>query len=624
MPQSLSNAVCGPQVPGTKQPTNGTKLAELNPCKLNACCDIRGQCGVTDEFCTESESETGAPGTAAPGEYGCISNCGTDIVNQEQADEKILVPYFEAWNWDRPCLNQDVNTIDSDFYTHIHFAFADITENFEVDVSAVERQFQQLTDMTGIKRILSFGGWSFSTEMDTYPIFREGVTDANRQKFADNVVDFITRNDLDGVDFDWEYPGAPDIPGIPAGSKEDGANYVKFLKMVRDQLPEGKTLSIAAPASYWYLQSFDPITDFEPLIDYMIFMGYDLHGQWDYGNEWAIPGCPKGNCLRSHVNITETLTSMSMITKAGMPTGKVVMGSAVYGRSFKMTEAGCTGPMCTFVGKESGAARGRCTGEAGYIALAEIDEILDQNPTAKTWYDEESDSDILGYNETEWVAYMTEDTRWTRALKYMVLYNFAGVSEWAVDLKKFFTVEEANYKPCDGKYETLEDIRDDLDSIQDHCIEVYAMGILSKRFQKALDTYNELLEDGYDDKFSTYEEYTTDTVWSEIDDYMTNHADDHWTCLEYKYATCCSDCGWQTCTGGCDSSCGEGESDYRNETISCPTSVPGRGISSDASTIYWILDDEDGFYNDIADKNGILEEWIRFKDRPVGSGQGCH
>lgn len=38
------------------------------------------------------------------------------------------------------------------------------------------------------KRILSFGGWSFSTDYDSFPIFREGVTPAQRQRFADNVV----------------------------------------------------------------------------------------------------------------------------------------------------------------------------------------------------------------------------------------------------------------------------------------------------------------------------------------------------------------------------------------------------------------------------------------------------
>jgi chitinase len=78
-------------------------------------------------------------------------------------------------------------------------------------------------------------------------------------------------HNLDGLDFDGEYPGvkstpcvlsstlrsltltiqAPDIPGIPAGGPNDGANYLEFLQMVKAILPLGKGLSIAAPASYW-------------------------------------------------------------------------------------------------------------------------------------------------------------------------------------------------------------------------------------------------------------------------------------------------------------------------------------------------------------------------------------
>lgn len=39
-----------------------------------------------------------------------------------------------------------------------------------------------------------------------------------------NVINFVNDNELDGVDFDWEYPSAPDIPGIPPGSPNDGSN----------------------------------------------------------------------------------------------------------------------------------------------------------------------------------------------------------------------------------------------------------------------------------------------------------------------------------------------------------------------------------------------------------------
>lgn len=71
-PAPISNAVCGPQVPGTKQPLSGSSedWANLNPCPLNVCCNIWGQCGTTDDFCVISKSETGAPGTSAPGENG--------------------------------------------------------------------------------------------------------------------------------------------------------------------------------------------------------------------------------------------------------------------------------------------------------------------------------------------------------------------------------------------------------------------------------------------------------------------------------------------------------------------------------------------------------------------------
>ncbi|OIW22604.1 glycoside hydrolase [Coniochaeta ligniaria NRRL 30616] len=158
----------------------------------------------------------------------------------------------------------DVTSVDSS-YTHIHFAFATIDEStWTVDTSKVNDQFELLKGMTGPKKILSFGGWSFSTDPDTYPIFRQGVTSANRQAFANNVVDFMVNNGLDGLDFDWEYLGAPDIPGIPPGNKDDGANYLEFLKIIHARLPAGKTLSIAASASFWYLKGF-PIKDMAPV-----------------------------------------------------------------------------------------------------------------------------------------------------------------------------------------------------------------------------------------------------------------------------------------------------------------------------------------------------------------------
>jgi GH18 family chitinase len=111
---------------------------------------------------------------------------------------------------------------------------------------------------------------------ETYQIFRNGVKPANRLTMATKIANFIKENGLDGVDIDWEYPGAPDLPDFDPGIKEDGPNYLAFLVIFKNLLL-GKSVSITAPVSYWYLKQF-PIKDIAKVTDYIVYMTYDLHG----------------------------------------------------------------------------------------------------------------------------------------------------------------------------------------------------------------------------------------------------------------------------------------------------------------------------------------------------------
>ncbi|EXV01258.1 chitinase (glycoside hydrolase family 18) [Metarhizium robertsii] len=448
MPAPVTNAVCGPQVPGTQPAAAGADISQLNPCPLNACCDVWGQCGTTTEFCVDTS--TGAPGTAEPGTNGCISNCGTTIVRGDAPAVFRKIGYFEGYSFSsRQCLYQDALQIDGSQYTHVHFAFGMITHDYQVHTGNAETtyEFENFKRLQGAKRILSFGGWDFSTSPETYTIFREGVKDANRLTLATNIADFIKKHDLDGVDIDWEYPSAPDIPDIPPGSKEEGMDYFKFLVVLKNLLG-GKSVSIAAPASYWYLKGF-PIRAMSLIVDYIVFMTYDLHGQWDSQNQWSQVGCPSGMCLRSGVNLTETINSLVMITKAGVPSGKIVVGVTSYGRSFGMAQAGCYGPDCFYTGgpRDSHAAKGRCTDTAGYIADAEIKEIVkDSSRVNQNFLDGPSNSNILVYDDIQWVSYMSPEVRSTRTVIYKTL-NMGGTTNWAIDLEDYHNVPQDSASP---------------------------------------------------------------------------------------------------------------------------------------------------------------------------------
>ncbi|KAI1115627.1 killer toxin subunits alpha/beta [Nemania sp. NC0429] len=646
LPNSVADAECGPTKPGTKLPTGSYNISTLNPCPLNVCCNIWGHCGTTADFCTISKSATGNPGTSAPGKNGCVSNCETGVVNNANAPASFMkIGYFEAWNLNRTCLRMDVRRADPS-YTHLHFAFAEITTDFKVSIGAETKdQFAAFKGMkTNSKKVLAFGGWSFSTDADSFPIFRSAVTTANRQTFANNVVKFAKDNGLNGLDFDWEYPGAPDIPGVPPGDKGDGDRYLEFLQLVKAQLPAGMTLSIAAPASYWYLKGF-PIQKISTIVDYIIYMTYDIHGQWDAQSPFAADGCPQGSCLRSHVNYTETYNALAMITKAGVPSTKIVVGVSSYGRSFKMAKEGCTGPNCLFLGgpTSSQAKPGSCTGEAGYLANAEIHEVATITAGSTHWWDQSSDTDFVVYQKTEWVAYMTETTKQRRVDKYKQLH-FAGTSDWAIDLKEFLPGGDSPDAPsggdwdediayCGDKYTSLDEIEQYADSIPDYCAAVYVLPILRDIATESLTKYQAILNDGYDRKFTVYAEVVAKQAGEAVRNYITEHGNDNLECQIVEAVSCqriCEDkngagsdiCQWSTLdqcseiTGPWVGS-GYGPLKYINTTQPCPPDYSKRGIiDHDLQTVYWSLpgDNADAFWSDLFDKTGISEDDINWVD----------
>lgn len=123
------------------------------------------------------------------------------------------VAYFESWNLGRKCLHMSVDEIDTSFYTHIHFAFANVTTDFRPEITdpSVKEQFDIFKAMTGVKRIISFGGWAFSVDGPTHNILRNAVLAANRDKFKNNLIAFMNEHGLDGIDLDWEYPGVSQL-----------------------------------------------------------------------------------------------------------------------------------------------------------------------------------------------------------------------------------------------------------------------------------------------------------------------------------------------------------------------------------------------------------------------------
>ncbi|KAF4555458.1 putative glycosyl hydrolases family 18 protein 2 [Elsinoe fawcettii] len=426
MPASQAGTACGPLMPGSVLKP-GQKLADLNPCPLNACCSAFGYCGTGPDHCTLPPPGTGV------GVSGCVSNCGTNVTNNATPPATFRkIAYFQGDNAKRPCLRSDVTSISQVRYNHIHYSFALLTTTFEVNITAITAQFEKFKAMKKHKRILTFGGWSFSTEPATYQIFRDMVKSANAEKAATNIADFIIKHNLDGVDIDWEYPGAPDMPGIPPADKGEGELYLAFLKLLKAKLGN-RSVSVAMPAGYWYLSNY-PVKAISEVVDYIVFMTYDYHGLFDFGSKWSQINCDNGDCLRSMINITETMESLALVTKAGAKSDKVVVGVTSYARGYHAIDPSCTGPDCKWT-LNATQPIGQCTQERGVMTDAELEweyQIAKNNGTkTRRLYDAKSDTKIVMIGNW-WLGFMDNEIKNRRTETYKGL-NFGGTTDWAVD-----------------------------------------------------------------------------------------------------------------------------------------------------------------------------------------------
>ncbi|KFY42907.1 hypothetical protein V494_02182 [Pseudogymnoascus sp. VKM F-4513 (FW-928)] len=111
-----------------------------------------------------------------------------------------------------------------------------------------------------LKVLIALGGWTFSDPgawQDVFPTMAS--TPENRATFIKNALGWLSEYGYDGIDFDWEYPGADDR----GGSDGDGANYTALLKELRAAIDaNGKEyiVTFTSPSSYC-LTALRAVTD---------------------------------------------------------------------------------------------------------------------------------------------------------------------------------------------------------------------------------------------------------------------------------------------------------------------------------------------------------------------------
>lgn len=169
------------------------------------------------------------------------------------------------------------------------------------------------------------------------------------------------------------------------------------------------------------MQHFD-IKGSTSYVDWVSVMSYDLHGTWDAND-------PIGDHVLAHTNLTEIKDALDLFWRNGVPATKLNLGLGFYGRSFQLTDPGCSAPGCLFKG---GASPGPCTKNSGTLSYSEIMDVIKQYSLTPV-YDKENAVKYITWNKDQWVSFDDKET-FQQKIKFANDLGLGGLLIWALDL----------------------------------------------------------------------------------------------------------------------------------------------------------------------------------------------